>query len=95
MTNVQIIDAVKAGLVAEGKIKANEEIHTYKHWRILGYQVFRGSKAVAAVNIWQYFTKKKEDSAGDDEEQPKETGKMRMRKAFFFSSSQVFAIEGD
>lgn len=92
MTNEQIIKAGKAKLVAAGKIGADEEIHTYKHWKKLGYQVFRGEKAVASMDIWNYFQKK---SDGDDEEDQKEPqkGRMTLKKAYFFSTKQVFALE--
>lgn len=96
MTNVQIIEAAKKRLLADGKLRAGDDIHTYKHWRKLGYQVFRGEKAIVALNIWQYF--QKADKA-DDEEQPDEIpqnpqGRMRLKRAYFFSSQQVFAIDG-
>lgn len=96
MTNVQIIDALKAGLVASGKIQAGEEIHTYRHWRSLGYQVFRGEKAVASANIWQHFKKSgKAEEAGDDEGQEKAPqGQMRLKRAYFFSTKQVFELDG-
>ena len=90
MTNVQIIEQAKVKLIADGKIKPDDEIHTYKHWKKLGYQVLRGEKAVASLNIWQYFQK---NQADDDEEQKQPDGKMRMRRAYFFSSEQVFSIE--
>ena len=89
MTNTQIILTAKAKLVADGKIKPEEEIHTYKHWKKLGYQVFRGEKAVACLNIWKFF---KDNMEEDDEKEP--VDKMRMSKAYFFSTNQVFAIEG-
>lgn len=93
MTNEQIILTAKAKLVADGKIKPEEELHTYKHWKKLGYQVFRGEKSVACLNIWQFFQKTEEQD--DEEEQKKDPeGKMRMKKTHFFSTSQAFAIEG-
>ena len=89
MTNEQIIMNAKAQLVANGKIGIDDEIHTYKHWKQLGYQVFRGEKAIIALNIWQHSGK--QDKAEDDEEK-KPTGRMYMRKASFFSSKQVFSL---
>ena len=89
MTNEQIILSAKAKLIADGKIQQDEEIHTYKTWKKLGYQVFRGEKAVACVNIWKFFKSDKEGEEG--EKQPE--GKIRMNKAYFFSSKQVFSLE--
>ena len=90
MTNVQIIEQAKLKLVADGKIKPEDEIHTYKHWKKLGYQVLRGEKAVVSLNIWQHFQK----NQPEDEEDPKEPeSRMRIRKAYFFSSQQVFSVE--
>ena len=95
MTNVQIIEAAKAKLVADQKIKPGEEIHTYKLWRKLGYQVFRGEKAVACLTIWQNYQEAEDEGKEDEEKKKRYDGKMRMRKAYFFSSSQVFALEGE
>ena len=91
MTNEQIILTAKAKLVADGKIKEEEELHTYKAWKKLGYQVFRGEKAVACLSIWQQFKKSEED---DEEEKKPQRDHVRMRKAYFFSTNQVFALEG-
>lgn len=92
MTNEQIILTAKAKLVADGKIKEEEELHTYKTWKKLGYQVFRGEKAVVSLNIWQQFKKSEKDD--DGEEKKPQRNRVRMRKAYFFSSNQVFALEG-
>lgn len=96
MTNTQIIAEAKKKLVADGKLLPEDEIHTYKHWKHLGYQVFRGEKAVVALNIWQYFQKADKAAEGDDEQQPDGVpqGKMRLKRAYFFSTQQVFALEG-
>ena len=89
MTNVQIITNAKNQLIADGKLNADETIHTYKKWKELGYQVYRGEKAIVALNIWQFFQKNVDDE--DEEKQPE--GKMRVKKAYFFSTKQVFKIE--
>lgn len=93
MTNFQIIEQAKKKLVADGKIQAEDEIHTYKHWKKLGYQVFRGEKAITSLNIWQYFQKASQGLDDDEGEQKQPEGKMRLKKAYFFSSKQVFQIE--
>lgn len=90
MTNVQIIEAAKAELIAEGKMKPEQEIHTYNHWKKLGYQVFRGEKAVISLNIWKGVSSKKDDDEEDEEKKPK---RMMMKRAYFFTTEQVFAIE--
>lgn len=92
MTNEQIILNAKAELVKDGKIKAEDELHTYKYWKKLGYQVFRGEKAVIALNIWQCAGGEKDDDP-EQEEEKKRTGRMYMRRTSFFSSSQVFALD--
>ena len=58
--------------------------------------MFKGEKAVCALNIWQFF--KKNDGKDDDEEEEKKRepdGRMRMKKAYFFSTKQVFCLEGE
>lgn len=93
MTNEQIIKTAKINLIKSGKIQPDDEIHTYNHWKKLGYQVFRGEKAVIALNIWKAFNAVKKE---DDEEQPDGVGvetRMSMKKAYFFSTNQVFKLE--
>jgi len=91
MTNVEIIANAKIKLVANGIISEDEELHTYKHWKQLGYQVFKGEKAVVSLNIWKALSRKSEED--DDEEKKPATGKMIYKKAFFFSTKQVFKLE--
>lgn len=66
-------------------IKETEAIHTYNAWKELGFQVKKGSKAVAQFTIWKYKGKK-------DEETGEESGRMFMKKASFFTERQVEAI---
>lgn len=91
MTNVEIIESARIKLVANGIISEDEELHTYKYWRQLGYQVFKGEKAVVSLNIWKALSRKSEDD--DDEGKKPATGKMIYKKAFFFSTKQVFKLE--
>ena len=65
-----------------------EEIHTFQHWKELGFQVRKGEHAVAAFSIWKYTSKAKDKS----EEEAQEAGFCFMKKAFWFSASQVDAI---
>ena len=64
-------------------IKETEPIHTYNAWREMGYQVKKGEKAIASFTIWKYTASKNEET---DEE---EAGRMFMKKASFFKTSQV------
>lgn len=79
MSNAEMIDAA---------MKLNgitEPCHTYAHWKTLGYQVKKGSKALFKTTIWKCTVKKSEDV--DEEEK-----RMFMRTASFFGLSQVEAI---
>ena len=62
-----------------------EAIHTYEHWKEIGYQVRKGEKAVASFQIWKY-TKKGKEMPEDDAQ---EKGFCFMKTAFWFSQSQV------
>lgn len=77
MTNAQIIQTTQ-------KLNGIEETcHTYAHWKSLGYQVKKGSKALFKARIWKYAAKKK---AEDSDE---ENGRMFMKTASFFGFLQV------
>ena len=48
-------------VTAEGEeveFKETEELHTYKEWQRLGFQVKKGQKAVAKITIWNWTSKK-------------------------------------
>ena len=60
-------------------VKETEPIHTYNAWKELGFQVKKGEKAIASFTIWKYKKNEEEDEAG----------KMFMKKASFFKTSQV------
>ncbi len=66
-------------------VQETEPIHTYQTWKMFGYQVAKGEKAVAKITIWKHTTKHNEER-GEDE------SKMFMKTAAFFSQSQVEAI---
>jgi predicted transcriptional regulator len=42
----------------EIEIKETEQLHTYKEWQRLGYQVKKGQKAIAKITIWNWTSKK-------------------------------------
>lgn len=81
---------------AEGakEVPEVEDIHTFQRWKELGYQVRKGEHAIAAFSIWKYTSKAKgkseeEAQAANDEN---DGGFCFMKRAFWFSASQVDAI---
>lgn len=76
----------------EGKkeVDVPEVIHTYQHWKALGYQVKKGSKAVAQFPIWKYTSKKDKDMS---EAEAQEKGFCFLKKASWFTAEQVEKIE--
>jgi hypothetical protein len=66
-----------------------EAIHTFAHWKSLGFKVIKGQKAIAKFPIWKYTTKKVQNEETGEEEQK---SSMFMKAACFFSASQVEAI---
>lgn len=108
MTNEQIIFNNSVELMKDGKIgktgrqfefedeKGNkimldepEPIHTFQAWKAKGFSVKKGEKAVAQFHIWKCVSKEAENSKGMTEEQKR----MFMKKASFFSASQVQAMD--
>ena len=104
MTNAQIIFNEAVELMKNGKIgktgrqyEAEDEngnkimidepetIHTFQAWKAKGFCVKKGEKAVAQFYIWKCVSKEVENSDGMTEEQKR----MFMKKASFFSASQV------
>ena len=85
MTNAEIVALEWALLVGNGVISSDEEIHTFQKWKSLGYSVRKGEKAVASFTIWKHTTK-------TDKESGEESAAMFMKKAHFFSTSQVEKI---
>lgn len=73
------------GVAEERDIEIPEEIHTYAHWRELGYQVQKGQKAVAKFGVWKYTEKEKE--SGEKEKQ------MFIKHSAFFAPNQVEVIK--
>ena len=108
MTNAQIIFNESVELMKNGKIGKTgrqfevedengnktmldepEIIHTFQAWKARGFSVKKGEKAVAQFYIWKCVSKQIQDSDGMTEEQKR----MFMKKASFFSASQVMALE--
>ena len=67
-----------------------EPIHTYFHWKNLGYQVKRGEHAVAKFPVWKYTKGKKKDMS---EEEAQAKGFCFMKMSSFFSERQVEPIK--
>lgn len=107
MTNAQIIFNEAVELMKNGKIGTTgkqfevedengnkmildepEDIHTFQAWKKLGYCVKKGEKAVAQFYIWKCVTKQ----VADDNNMTEEQKRMFMKKASFFSASQVQAM---
>jgi len=73
------------GIEEERNIEIPEEIHTYAHWRELGYQVQKGQKAIAKFGVWKYTEKEKENGEKDK--------RMFIKHSAFFAPSQVEVIK--
>lgn len=110
MTNAMIIMIESVKLMEEGVIKGSgikgktfdgkeielpEALHTYAVWKSLGYQVKKGSKAVAQFPIWKYVRGKQQAEARDDVdgEEVENKGYCRMVNASFFTREQVEEIQ--
>lgn len=72
------------------ELEMPEPIHTYSTWKSLGFQVKKGSKAVAQFPVWKYIAGKKKEDA-DEDEQPK--SKCYLKRASFFTAAQVEPIQ--
>ena len=90
MTNIEIVMGNTVMLIADGVINENEEIHTYAHWKSLGFQVKKGEHAVAKFPIWKYTNGKKKDMS---EEEAQAKGYCFMKNSSWFSSRQVEPID--
>lgn len=89
ITNNQIVFSAWLELVAAGTITENETIHTFDYWRSIGYTVKRGEKAVTALTIWKHTTK----HTANDDGSITDDSRMFMKKAYFFSTSQVEKLQ--
>ena len=89
MTNAEIILGNMAILIADGVLSEENEIHTYAHWKSLGFQVRKGEKAIAKFQIWKYTKGKKKDMS---EEEAQSKGYCFMKTSSWFSDAQVERI---
>lgn len=70
-----------------------QPIHTYEGWKARGYQVKKGSKAVAKFAIWKFAVQKnKKQETEEKKEGETGTGRMFMKVAAFFTDEQVEKI---
>lgn len=83
MTNAEIIANAK---LFNG---ITEDAHTFAHWKQLGYVVRKGEHAAFSATIWKYAKGKKASADDENEATP---GRMFMKKAYFFTASQVDAM---
>lgn len=81
MKNIEIISMEEIELIKTGKMREDEEIHTFHGWKARGYSIRRGEKAIAKFPIWKSVVKKTDD--GDTED------RMIMKTSCWFSTSQV------
>ena len=86
MTNAAIIVSNMALLIHDGIITEDDVIHTYGHWKSLGYTVKKGEKAVAKFPIWKYTKGKKKDMS---EEEAQANGYCFMKNSSWFTDKQV------
>lgn len=78
------------------QVNEPEPIHTFATWRALGYQVKRGEKSIAKIDIWKCTIKpvelKAKNESGDDVTITQDAKNMFLKTAFFFKGSQVEPI---
>lgn len=90
MTNSEIILGNMATLIADGVINEEDVIHTYAHWKSLGFQVKKGERAITKFPIWKYTKGKKEEMS---EEEAQQKGYCFMKNSSWFSNKQVEPIK--
>lgn len=82
MTNIEIIQMEKIN----NKLDPDMELHTYKIWQSLGYQVQKGQKAIVSTKLWKNVDV-------TDKKTGKKEQKMILCNASLFSYEQVKKIE--
>ena len=89
MTNLAIIVSNMSLLIQDGVITADEEIHTFSHWKSLGYRVKKGEHAIAKFPIWKYTKGKRKEIEALGEEEAQARGYCFMKNSSWFSTRQV------
>ena len=82
MTNIEIIAMEKVN----NNLHPDTELHTYKIWQSLGYQVRRHEKALITTKLWKPVNV-------TDKKTGKKEEKMILCNASLFSYEQVKKIE--
>lgn len=77
------------GNEVERLVPEPEEIHTFQHWKSLGFKVKKGEHAVARIEIWKHSTRTVENEDGEEIDK----SRMFRKIACFFSKSQVELME--
>ena len=94
---ITVITVNAEGQEEKKQIEEPEPIHTYAAWKQLGFQVKKGSKAVAQINIWKHVSRKEEVEVkytdGTTGTEEIDDSKMFMKLSSFFSLSQVERIQ--
>lgn len=83
----QFVQAEINGEIKELEIP--EEIHTYKKWKSLGYQVRKGEKSKIKFAVWTYKGRRELDEESGEEI---EKGRCYMKNSCFFTKEQVDKI---
>ena len=89
MTNTEIIFTNMVELINKGIITEDNIIHTYQHWKALGYKVKKGETAVAKFPIWKYTKKKNTKNEELTEEEAQKQGYCFMKNSAWFTEKQV------
>lgn len=84
---VKMLD--KDGNEFEKVIPEPEMLHTFQHWKSLGFKVKKGEHAVARIEIWKHASKMETDDNGEEIDK----SRMFRKVACFFSMSQVERME--
>lgn len=82
MTNIEIIQFEKVN----NNLHPDTELHTYKIWQSLGFQVKRNEKAIVSTKLWKPVNV-------TDKKTGKKEQKMILCNASLFSYEQVKKIE--
>jgi antirestriction protein ArdC len=81
------------GKEVEKEVQTPEPIHTYQAWKSMGYQVKKGEKAIAQFPVWKMSNPSKKAQEEAEKEDKEVQGRMFLKTASFFKSSQVEEIK--
>lgn len=76
---------------SERVLQEPEPIHTFAHWKDLGFSVKKGEHAVAKFPIWKGAESVVKDEDGNETDEKKT--RMFMKTACFFTAAQVERME--